>query len=340
MPPTPDNPASYIATVRDFFRDMVAPQHWSVSKGDLTLTVKYLPYCTDPANPGINAQFWMAGAEETTAAVTFELAGGGYGRKQNREDLAENLRSLVFASPVEFLARSAGSTIARLHLSVPLGPSDCANLRIFYTLMCNTLAAWQAAGWSSARPTPREPTAVNAPIIEQTKYTLDQVIAHQRATPTTVSLLLQLVSGVEAALRAQNQPVTFRTHIYGVTDFCTDREAFMFVNLRQDYITAVFYTGCQTIPGLPKANWLNSGDNAGSETVRISDPANISSAVAFASAAYMIAARETTELPRPTELSTTDFPGAQVPLPQPPQNRTRPRRHDRPTPFAPDDLTI
>ena len=65
----------------------------------------------------------------------------------------------------------------------------------------------------------------------------------------------------------------------------------MFVNLRQGYVATLYFTGGASIAGLAKANWLNKGDNKGSETIRITDVPSIKQAVTYACAAFDIAVR-------------------------------------------------
>jgi len=168
----------------------------------------------------------------------------------------------------------------------------------------------------------RETYAITARI-EEPKYHLSQVIAMQRASPAAVALLVELVNGIDARLRSIGKGVVFRTHVRGVTAFCNAAKGFMFINLRQDYITALYFTGKETIPGLVKANWLNGTDNAGSETFSITDSSWVKTAVEFACASYAIAAKAGTGksllCPSPTlvELeSALQRPAARVePLP-------------------------
>ena len=136
----------------------------------------------------------------------------------------------------------------------------------------------------------REAYAITARI-EEPKYHLSQVISMQRASPAAVALLVETVNRIDARLRANGKGVVFRTHVRGVTAFCNTTKGFMFINLRQDYITALYFTGMETIPGLVKANWLNGNDNAGSETFSVTDSSWIKTAVDFACASYAIAAK-------------------------------------------------
>lgn len=125
--------------------------------------------------------------------------------------------------------------------------------------------------------------------IEVRKYRLNDIIARQNASPTTISLFEQLVNRIDATLRAQGKPVFFTTHIGGVSGFCNRRKAFVFIDLGINHVRSHYWTGRGSIPGLKKANWLQGGDNSGSETIRVTDTAAIGKAVEFACAAYEIA---------------------------------------------------
>lgn len=206
----------------------------------------------------------------------------------------------------------------------------------------------------------RETYAITARI-EERKYHLTQVISMQRASPSAVALLTDLLNGIDEALRSAGKAVHFRTHVRGVTAFCNATKGFMFINLCQDYITALFFTGKETIPGLVKANWLNGNDNAGSKTFAVRDSRCVTAAVAFACASFAIAAKQGTGkpllCPSPTLIELESVlqrtaarvePGpsdprpavqrAPAPLTQRPV--TRPLAHDEVIMFDPNDLTI
>ena len=127
--------------------------------------------------------------------------------------------------------------------------------------------------------------------IEETNHKLDDVIKNQQASQATVSLLEQFVNKIDVTLKDQGKPVFFRTHNYGVTGFSrvNPNKAFIFINIWQNYISTKYFTGNGSIKGLRKANWLNKGDNKGSERIRISDASKVKKAVEDACAAYKIA---------------------------------------------------
>ncbi|NOS73887.1 MAG: hypothetical protein HOP36_04985 [Methyloglobulus sp.] len=126
--------------------------------------------------------------------------------------------------------------------------------------------------------------------LEENEHNLADIIVRQQASANVVVLFKQLVNGIRIALTSENKPVFFRTQKYGVTGFCNHQKAFIFIDLRQQFISTLYFTGKSSIAGLSKANWLNSGDNMGSNRFRVSTNADIKKAVVYACAAYGIAA--------------------------------------------------
>jgi len=124
--------------------------------------------------------------------------------------------------------------------------------------------------------------------IEEPRHKLDDVIKNQQASQVTVSLLEQFVNKIDTTLKDQGKPVFFRTHKYGVTGFSRvkPRKAFIYIDIRQNYISTKYFTGNGSIEGLRKANWNSEGDKEGSERIRISDVSEVEKAVEFACAAY------------------------------------------------------
>ena len=124
--------------------------------------------------------------------------------------------------------------------------------------------------------------------IEETNHKLDDVIKNQQASQATVSLLEQFVNKIDVTLKDQGKPVFFRTHKYGVTGFSRvkPRKAFIYIDIRQNYISTKYFTGNGSIEGLRKANWNSEGDKEGSERIRISDVSEVEKAVKFACEAY------------------------------------------------------
>ena len=124
--------------------------------------------------------------------------------------------------------------------------------------------------------------------IEEPRHKLDDVIKNQQASQVTVSLLEQFVNKIDTTLKDQGKPVFFRTHKYGVTGFSRvkPRKAFIYIDIRQNYISTKYFTGNGSIEGLEKANWNSKGDKEGSERIRISDVSEVEKAVKFACKAY------------------------------------------------------
>ena len=124
--------------------------------------------------------------------------------------------------------------------------------------------------------------------IEETNHKLDDVIKDQQASQATVPLLEQFVNKIDTTLKDQGKPVFFRTHNCGVTGFSRvkPRKAFIYIDIRQNYISTKYFTGNGSIEGLRKANWNSEGDKEGSERIRISDVSEVEKAVEFACAAY------------------------------------------------------
>jgi len=124
--------------------------------------------------------------------------------------------------------------------------------------------------------------------IEEPRHKLDDVIKNQQASQVTVSLLEQFVNKIDTTLKDQGKPVFFRTHKYGVTGFSRvkPRKAFIYIDIRQNYISTKYFTGNGSIEGLRKANWNSEGDKEGSERIRISDVSEVEKAVKFACKAY------------------------------------------------------
>ena len=127
--------------------------------------------------------------------------------------------------------------------------------------------------------------------IEEPKHKVNDVIKKQGASATTVHLFETFLNEIKSSLGRQGKTVKFRSHIYGVTAFCSEHKAFMFVNVRKNFVSTLYFTGKGKIPGLAKKNWLTGTDNEGSETYRITDEMTLKSALAYASVAWDLASR-------------------------------------------------
>ena len=127
--------------------------------------------------------------------------------------------------------------------------------------------------------------------LDQQKYKLDDIFEKRRVAPSVQMLLRTYHQNLTEVLDQEGLPWTARTHIVGLTYFCDERHAFMFVDVRQNFISIRCFTGDSQIGGLQKGIWLNRGDNMGSETYRIVDEVSLERAVLFGVAAHRIASK-------------------------------------------------
>ena len=125
--------------------------------------------------------------------------------------------------------------------------------------------------------------------LDQSKHSIEKIFEKQMASPSVRNLLLTLHEDLARELNRKNLNWIARTHCIGITYLCNDQKAFMFVNVRKQFISIYFFTGNSSINGLKKNNWINRGDNKGSETYRIFDKPSLERAVLFAMKAYEIA---------------------------------------------------
>ncbi len=141
--------------------------------------------------------------------------------------------------------------------------------------------------------------------IEEPVHNLDDVIVRQGASDESIKNLVPFLNHLGDLLRVQEIGVFFKTHKFGLTGYCDTRKAFLFIDFRKAGLSLLFYTGDQEIKGLKKANWLDAGNNKGSERFLIESTANlakIQNAAEFAYEAYMIAAnKERPLLPKKTQ---------------------------------------
>ncbi len=125
--------------------------------------------------------------------------------------------------------------------------------------------------------------------LNQSKYSIEQIFENQMATPSIKNLLFALHENIIQNLQQKNSDWIARTHVIGITYLCNKRKAFMFVNVRQQFLSIKFFTGKSRIDGLQKGIWLKRGDNIGSKPHRIVDSTSLNHALLFAMKAYEIA---------------------------------------------------
>lgn len=199
-------------------------------------------------------------------------------------------------------------------------------------------------------------TGTGALNIDEKDHTLFDIITAQRVSASVVTLFFELVAGVNEAIGSWGDTASFQTHPKGVCGFCATNKAFVYLTVRKDCITALYYSGASKILGLKKGDWLVYDDRAGSELHRIDDDKSLKKAINFASSAYSIAALETAKgasAPAPMVSADENRSGAAedvldilTTIPQ--THFIAPRFARRPAPspspqeyaFDPDDLTI
>ena len=124
--------------------------------------------------------------------------------------------------------------------------------------------------------------------LDESKYAIEQIFKYQKASDTVERFILAFHKDLVQQLNQGNLVWFSRTHVRGITYLCNEKKAFMFVDVRINFVSLKFFTGNDTINGLIKANWINKGDNLGSETYRIVDDFSLKRALVYAIKAYEI----------------------------------------------------
>ena len=125
--------------------------------------------------------------------------------------------------------------------------------------------------------------------LDESKCTIGQIFKNQRASDTVERFVLAFHKDLAQQLTQRKLSWLSRTNAIGITYFCDERKAFMFLNVRMNFVSLIFFTGNTTINGLIKASWVLKGDNLGSQTYRIVDDFSFNQALDFAMQAYKIA---------------------------------------------------
>ena len=124
--------------------------------------------------------------------------------------------------------------------------------------------------------------------LDESKYAIEQIFKYQKASDTVERFILAFHKDLVQQLNQGNLVWFSRTNVRGITYLCNEKKAFMFVDVRINFVSLKFFTGNDTINGLIKANWINKGDNLGSETYRIVDDFSLKRALVYAIKAYEI----------------------------------------------------
>lgn len=132
--------------------------------------------------------------------------------------------------------------------------------------------------------------------IDESKYSIESRLL--KANYSTRKLFKQFHERMSIISNKLNVDLIARTHVEGLSYFVTDKNAFIFLNFRGDYFALKFYTGKEKIPGLMKANWVFSGDECGSETVRVNNNQTLDRVLFFAEKSCVIAIKNFIKISR------------------------------------------
>ncbi len=126
--------------------------------------------------------------------------------------------------------------------------------------------------------------------VDDRKHNLSDIIKNKKCSQATIEVFGAFINRVNDIFMKQKRQVVFRAHKHGVTAFCDEKKAFMFINLCRKHIAIVFYSGSGKIPGLAKGNWAQKNDNKGSETFIVKYDDSLAIALNYAEAAWSLRA--------------------------------------------------
>ena len=127
--------------------------------------------------------------------------------------------------------------------------------------------------------------------LDQSKHSLDKIFEREKANYSVKKLLSEFHEKLIASLEERNSIVTSRTHKYGITYFCDNnqKKAFLFINIRPEFLSLKFYTGDKSIYGIAKGICVNRDDQKGSEPYPIQSELDMNKAIIYSLDAYKIA---------------------------------------------------
>jgi len=125
--------------------------------------------------------------------------------------------------------------------------------------------------------------------LDQLRYSLDQIFERQKPDEFVKTLLAAFHEQLAYQIEIKQKYFVAKTCNIGISYFCNDKKAFLFLNLCQPYLSLRFFTGHQTINGIIKGIWLNKNDNLGCKPFRVYDNATLNIALRSAIEAYKIA---------------------------------------------------
>jgi len=142
---------------------------------------------------------------------------------------------------------------------------------------------------------PSEPKINNKPNhslmenLDESKYSIQDIFEKKKASNFVKAITETFHNEVTQNLTNYNLVFIARTNSAGITYFCTDKKAFMFADIKQEFLSCKFFTGTSKISGLIKGNWEQGENNHGSKTFRIEHDETLKIAISFAIKAYKIA---------------------------------------------------
>lgn len=127
--------------------------------------------------------------------------------------------------------------------------------------------------------------------LEQSTHSLDKIFEREKPNYSVKMLLPKFHEKLIASLEERNCIVTSRTHAYGITYFCdkNKKKAFLFLNIKPEFISAIFFIGDKSIYGLGKGTWSNKNDNKGTVPFPIHNDLDMKKAIIYSLDAYKIA---------------------------------------------------
>ncbi|MBN1186994.1 MAG: hypothetical protein JXB49_32250 [Bacteroidales bacterium] len=124
--------------------------------------------------------------------------------------------------------------------------------------------------------------------LKKLKYSLHEICKNQRASDSVERFTCDFHKNIIQSLNPKDHSWFGRTHKYGITYMCNKKKAFMAINIHQEFVSCIFFTGDRAIKGLIKANWMRKGNKMGSEYYSIGDNYSLKKAVSFSINAYKI----------------------------------------------------
>lgn len=127
--------------------------------------------------------------------------------------------------------------------------------------------------------------------LDQSKHSLDKIFEREKPNYSVKKLLSKFHEKLIASLGQRNCIVSSRTHAYGITYFCDNNKnkAFLFINVKPECLSAIFFIGDKSIYGLAIGTWSNKNDQKGSVPFSIQNEMDLNKSIIYSLDAYKIA---------------------------------------------------